>query len=211
LTIKYLETVESTQIYLKNLVKKKSISLPYAVCANMQTKGQGSRENKWEGISGNLFLSFALKIETLPKDLKLESASIYFSYILKSTLQEFGSSVWLKWPNDFYVGEKKIGGMITNVVNDVLVCGVGINIVKAPLGYAKLDVSVVLEEMLNIFFKNVEKRASWKQVFSKYKLEFYKSKNFSTHNNSLKYSLQSAILQTDGSITINDERIYSLR
>ena len=99
--ITYLESVDSTQTYLKSKIQTKEIVAPHAVVANMQTSGLGSRDNSWTGFQGNLFLSFALKLDELPKDLKLESASIYFSYILKITLSELNSKVLIKWPNDF--------------------------------------------------------------------------------------------------------------
>ena len=100
-----VESVDSTQTYLKSKIKANEISAPHAVVANMQTSGLGSRDNLWEGLEGNLFLSFAMKLDSLPKDLKLESASIYFSYILKMTLSELNSKVLIKWPNDFYIND----------------------------------------------------------------------------------------------------------
>lgn len=207
----YLDSVDSTQKYLKELIQEGKISLPCAVVADSQTEGIGSRGNSWSGVKGNLFLSFATSLNELPKDLKLESASIYFSYILKETLSEFNSALWLKWPNDFYIGDKKIGGMITNLVKDTLVCGVGLNIAEAPLGFGKLDVVVDRDELIERYFNNIKKMNSWKQVFSKYKIEFYKNQNFYTHNKNLIISLGDASLQSDGSIVINGERIYSLR
>ena len=211
LQIRFLDRVDSTQTYLKELIKENKVSLPYAVVSKIQTHGVGSRDNFWSGLDGNLFLSFALHIESLPKDLKLESASIYFAYILKEALAKLGSSVWLKWPNDFYIDDKKIGGMITNIVDDKLICGVGINIVNAPENFAKLDLKISIDKLLNKYFKSIEKNVSWKQVFSKYELEFQSNKNFFTHNNNIKISLENANLQDDGSIVVNDERIYSLR
>ncbi|MCW8838711.1 MAG: biotin--[acetyl-CoA-carboxylase] ligase [Thiovulaceae bacterium] len=209
--ITYLESVDSTQTYLKSLIKNSSVELPHAISAELQTGGIGSRNNSWTGYKGNLFLSFAIKLNDLPKDLKLESASIYFAYILKETLKYENSQVWLKWPNDFYIGDKKIGGMITNIVSDALVCGVGINLVDAPENFDKLDINISKEKLLNNYFKNIENLISWKQIFSKYKLEFYRNRNFFTHNTNYKISLSDAELQDDGSIIINDERIYSLR
>ncbi|MDQ1267457.1 MAG: Biotin--[acetyl-CoA-carboxylase] ligase [Campylobacterota bacterium] len=207
----YLKSVGSTQKYLKELIQEGKISLPCAVIADSQTDGIGSRGNSWSGAKGNLFLSFATPLNKLPKDLKLESASIYFSYILKETLSEFGSALWLKWPNDFYIGDKKIGGMITNLVKDALVCGVGLNIAEAPLNFGKLDVVVERNELIERYFSNIKKMNLWKQVFSKYKIEFYKNQNFHTHNKNLIISLGDATLCSDGSIVINGERIYSLR
>ena len=211
LKIRYLESVDSTQLYLKKILKEKKIVAPYAIVAQMQTDGQGSRDNSWTGMKGNLFVSFCVPLQDLPTDLKLESASIYFAYILKEILSDEGSQVWLKWPNDFYVKNLKIGGMITSLLNDTVICGVGLNLVANPIGYAKLDIKVNVEDLLNKYFINLEKKIVWKQIFSKYKLEFYKNQNFSTHINSLKISLDEALLQDDGSIVINNERVYSLR
>ncbi|WP_415398115.1 biotin--[acetyl-CoA-carboxylase] ligase [Sulfurimonas sp. CS5] len=207
----YLKTIGSTQNHLKELLKTKEIKLPFAVVADAQTDGIGSRENRWNSLEGNLFLSFAIEIKNLPKDLKLESASIYFAYILKIILNSLNSDVWIKWPNDFYIKDKKIGGMITNIVDDSLVCGVGLNMTTQPDGFAKLDIEVCREELLQKYFKKIEKKISWKQVFSKYELEFDKNKNFFTHNKGLRIPLEDVRLQSDGSIVRNGERIYSLR
>lgn len=206
-----LDSVESTQTYLKELIKQKKLSPPVAVVAKMQTDGIGSRDNSWQGMDGNIFLSFALSLEELPKDLKLESSSIYFAYILKETLAEFNSSVWLKWPNDFYVNNKKIGGMITNIVNDTIICGVGINIANSPEGKDKLDVEININQFVERYLMKVKKKSLWKQVFSNYRLEFHKNKDFFTHDENLRISLEDATLQNDGSIVVNDKRMYSLR
>jgi len=211
LQILFLDSVDSTQRYLKDLIKEDKIALPYAVVANSQTDGVGSRGNSWMGMDGNLFLSFAIDINELPQDLKLESASIYFSYILKEVLSELNSSVWLKWPNDFYIDNKKIGGMITNIVKETIICGVGLNLVTAPDTFEKLDIEIERDNLLNLYMRKIENCSSWKQVFSKYKLEFYKNQNFFTHDKNLVISLEDARLQSDGSLLINGKRIYSLR
>jgi len=214
LKIIYLDSVDSTQVYLKSLLKNKSIQLPFAVSADMQTSGIGSRNNSWIGCKGNLFLSFAIHTSQMPKDLKLESASIYYAYILKEVLKSYGSKVWLKWPNDFYIDNSKIGGMITNLVGDILICGVGLNLTTSPDEFKKLDIDISKEDLLKKYFIFLEKKTLWKQVFSNYKLEFHLSKNFQTHSNDdikNKVSLKDASLNSDGSIMINNERIYSLR
>ena len=211
MTIFYLDEVDSTQTYLKELLKKKEVCSPVAVVAKRQTNGQGSRGNSWIGEDGNLFLSFCISIKELPKDLKLESSSIYFSYIMKQVLEDNGSKVWLKWPNDFYIGNFKIGGTITNIVKDDLVCGIGLNLVAAPNTFEKLDIEISLENILNCYFNYLKKNIEWKHIFSKYKLEFYKSKTYFVHSGNDKISLGDASLQDDGSIISNGQRIFSLR
>ena len=207
----FFKTLPSTQLHLKELLKNSSTKVPVAVVADIQTAGVGSRNNSWNSQEGNLFLSFALSLDDLADDLQLASASIYFSYILKETLECFGSEVFLKWPNDLYLKDKKIGGMITNVVNKRLICGVGLNLKKLDDGFAYLDVSISREVLLKKYFENIEKKTLWKQVFSKYKLNFRTNKKFFTHINGIKVSLSEAVLEDDGSLNINGERIYSLR
>ncbi len=209
--ILYLKSVDSTQIYIQELLHNKKIKPPCAIVADSQTDGKGSRDNRWEGVDGNLFLSFAISLEELPSDLRLESSSIYFAFILKETLWEFNSKLWLKWPNDFYIGDLKVGGMITNIVGNTLVCGVGLNLVNSPKGFTTLDIEISKEELVQTYFKNLQKKFSWKQVFSKYKLEFYRNQKFFTHNKNLRISLSEAELQSDGSIIVDNERIFSLR
>ena len=207
----FFKSLPSTQIYLRDLLKAKDQELPLAIVADIQTKGIGSRDNRWISKEGNLFLSFAIKLEKLPKDLKLESASIYFSYILKETLEAFGSKVFVKWPNDLYVGESKIGGMITHIVGESLICGVGINMRKGDSIFGSLDIDIDKKTLLEKYFINIEKVCLWKQVFSKYKLNFQTNQKFFTHINGEKVSLSEAVLEDDGSLNINGQKVYSLR
>jgi len=209
--ILWLDEIDSTQGYLIDALKSKRLEAPICVGATLQTAGRGSRGNSWIGEEGNFFISFAIKRSSLPNDLKLESSSIYFATILKETLKVLGSKVWLKWPNDFYLGEQKLGGLITNLVGDSLVCGVGINLTNAPETFAMIDIEISPEELSNFYMLRLKCFPSWKQIFSKFQLEFERSKSFSTHSNNLLIELNDAVLCEDGSLECNGQRIYSLR
>ena len=205
------KSLDSTQKYLLDKVKKSEIDTPALVLALSQTNGKGSRNNTWESGEGNLYFSFAIDLKDLSEDLALESSSIYFSYILKELIAKEGSSLWMKWPNDFYINDKKIGGTITNVYKDILICGIGINTKSAPKGFATLDIDIDQRTLLENFKIELLKKHSWKLVFSKFKVEFELSKKFSTHYKNEKISLNKAILQDDGSLICDGKRIYSLR
>lgn len=209
--IHWFDELESTQTYLKEELKQGRLKSPVAIVANRQTDGIGSRGNGWIGLEGNLFFSFAIARTELPSDLALESSSIYFSYLLKETLAEENSQVWLKWPNDFYLKEMKIGGTITFLRDNDLVCGIGLNLLKSPQSFAHLDIEIDKKELLNKFFKKIKKKSSWKQIFSKFEIEFTHSKKHSTHFENNKISLENADLNDDGSLNIDGQRIYSLR
>jgi len=211
LTIHWLDSVGSTQRYLLDALKSSELTAPVCIAANEQTAGSGSRGNSWDGLAGNLFFSFAVARSTLPKDLRLESSSIYLTYLLKEVLSEAGSQVWLKWPNDFYLGDKKIGGAMTNLYGEILVCGIGLNMKQAPDGFEILDIDISQNVLLDTFFKKLKKSFSWKQIFSKFELEFERSRMTATTVDRAKVSLKNAILLEDGSIECNGQRIYSLR
>ena len=206
-----LDSVDSTQRYLLDALKEGNLLVPVCVTASRQEAGKGSRGNSWSGLEGNLFFSFAITKSELPADLKLESSSIYFTYLLKELLAEMGSSVWLKWPNDFYLGDKKIGGAITNLYKETLICGIGLNTKVAPEGFSKLDIEISNESLLEDYFEVIKILPSWKKIFRNYEVEFVKSRNFFTHSGETKLSLEHARLLDDGSIECDGQRIFSLR
>ncbi len=211
LEIIFLDSVESTHTYLKQHIKLHGYTQPIAVVTQQQTNGVGSRNNNWEGKDGNLFFSFVIDKDLLPNDLSIQSSSIYFSYILKNILSDLGSQVWLKWPNDFYVNDKKIGGTITNYSNDLYYCGIGLNLKKINSEFGYLDINVDIKTLLNVYFKVVIQKIRWKQIFSKYRIEFGYSKQYKTTIDNQKVSLQDAVLNEDGSISIENKKVFSLR
>ena len=209
--ILYFDKLDSTQTYLIEQIREKKLSAPIAVVAKEQIDGVGSRDNSWEGGDGNLFFSFAVNLEDLPKDLLLNSVSIYFSYIMKVVLEGFVTDIWLKWPNDLYYFKSKIGGTITKKIDTVLVCGIGVNLKKSSNSFKALNLNIEADFLLKLYLEEVEKYPSWKQIFSKFALEFGLSKRVSAHIHGEYKSLENAILSQDGSLIINNKRVYSLR
>ncbi|MDQ1298897.1 MAG: BirA family transcriptional regulator [Campylobacterota bacterium] len=209
--IHWFDELASTQTYVIEGLKSKALNSPFCVGASLQTQGRGSRGNEWIGEKGNLFISVAINRSQLPDDLKLESSSLYFAFILKEILSTLGSKVWLKWPNDFYLDAQKMGGVITNLVGDSLVCGIGLNLSSAPLNFSKMDIKITAQEVTNNYIRELEKFPSWKQIFSKFELEFLRSKSFVAHVGEMVFRLGDAVLLEDGSLEHNGQRIFSLR
>jgi len=206
----WFESLKSTQKKILKDLESGVVKAPIAYYTPYQSEGIGSRGNRWIGCRGNFFLSFAIDIKSLPKDMPLASSSIYFSFILKDVLAQMGSKVWIKWPNDFYL-DKKVGGTVTNLKNSLLVVGIGLNLTSAPQGFQKLDVDVDARYLLNRYFTSLSRKTLWKEIFSKYKIEFQKSRDFFVKTKRGNISLKNAVLLEDGSIEINGERIYNLR
>jgi len=219
LEIHSFKILPSTQRYLLEGLHNNTLQVPVAILAQEQSEGQGSRENEWSGGEGNFFASFALDLKILPEDLPLNSASIYFSFIMKKVLLGLGEDIWLKWPNDFYKNDDKVGGTITKKVGHTLVCGIGINLKKSQNGYSALQSDISAEYLLKIYLEALKKFPKWKQIFSEYEVEFELSRKFSVHignyqngqDKDSKKSLANARLEEDGSVNIEGMKVYSLR
>lgn len=209
--IEYVDECHSTQNELIEAIRYGVIKPPYTLVAKSQSLGIGSRGNSWESAKGNLYFSFAVDEETIANDIPSPSMSIYFSCLMSMFLQSLGSKIWVKWPNDFYIDDKKIGGVITTKIKKTYICGMGINLVKSPSYSTILDIEISSNEVVCGFLELLEKRILWKQIFSKFSIEFEKSKEFDSHIADDKISLKSAILCEDGAILINNKKVYSLR
>jgi len=209
--IHWFNHIDSTHQYLITALREGTLLAPCGVGAIHQSKGVGSRGNSWVGQEGNLFFSFCVEEKHLPSDLPLASISIYFSSLMREVLEEKGSHLWLKWPNDFYIGTKKIGGLITTKVGANIVGSIGINICSAPEDFGTLDVVVTPKTLAELLMQKVEEKISWKKVFSIYKIEFDKNRKYFFHLDGKLVSLNDAILCDDGSIELENKKVYSLR
>lgn len=209
--IDWRKSIPSTHQYVSDLLRSNSIVPPYALGCDEQPNGIGSRGNGWIGKRGNLFFSFCVEEKHLPEDLPLASISIYFSALLKHVLEAKGSKVWLKWPNDFYLDEQKIGGIITTKINTSIIGSIGLNLLHSPEEFGVLDIKIKPKELALLFLKVLEEKRVWKKVFSKYQLEFDKNGPYAFHLDGKVVSLRDAILNNDGSITIENKKVYSLR
>lgn len=207
----WFDTLPSTQSYLVEKIKNNELSAPVCIVADTQTNGQGSRANKWESIPDSLLFSFAIPLKTLPSDLRLESASIYFMYLLKDLLADKGSKCWLKWPNDIYVNDKKIAGAITAFLKEreTLVCGIGINFSqtqKFGVCDIKTDKKSLINEYLSVFTAPPE----WKHIFRKFEVEFLKTREKMLLHSSQEYH-KNVTLNSDGSLSVDNKKVFSLR
>lgn len=110
--------------------------VPYqktVITAVKQSAGKGRRGHAWQGLDGNLFFSLVLneKLENLSK-LVLSSSLVLFLTI-KELSGKLNLKLQLKWPNDVFVNDAKISGILFEKgEGDILIAGIGVNIVHAP-------------------------------------------------------------------------------
>ena len=211
LEILYFDELDSTQKYLIDLIKKEKICKKVAVVTKKQTNGIGSRGNSWNSKEGDLLFSFAISKDELPEDLPIQSTSIYFGFLIKEILKEYDNRCWLKWPNDIYIEDKKCGGVITQILKNCVIIGIGINLTPKDESVTYIELENAHNKILFPYFLLLKNLPKWKLIFSKFRVEFKKNLAFSTHYQGEELELQNAILCDDGSLLINNERIYSLR
>ena len=208
--IEIFDTLPSTQKYLINEIKHHNINKEICIIALHQNNGIGSRNNTWNSVDKGLYFSFSKQIDNLPKDLKLESIAIFFSFIFKEMLVLNGSKVWLKYPNDLYIDDHKIGGIMCNIVNNFVVCGIGLNIESSIFSCIESGIIDDIDMFLQSYFSSICSY-TWQDVFNKYQLEFSKNDTFSFHYGNVLIPFKDAKLLYDGSIEIKGEVIYSFR
>ena len=209
--ILYFDELASTQEYLIEAIKTQRLQTPVAVVAKSQPKGIGSRNNSWISHKGDLTFSFAIDKEDLPSDLPLNSTSIYFGFLMKEILSQFNKNIFLKWPNDIYINDKKMGGIVTYFTKNKFIVGIGINLVKRSDNFGFLKLENAQRLILEPYFLLLKKPPSWQEIFNKFRVEFKSSFDFYVHTKEGIKSLKDATLCEDGSLIINNERIYSLR
>lgn len=127
-----LQSVDSTNAEALRAVARGE-SAPFLVLAERQISGRGRRGRKWVSpFAENLYYSLVLRIDGGMR--QLEGLSLVVGLAVLQALRNFGvSAAGLKWPNDVLVGDKKIAGILLELVGDPadvchVVLGIGVNV-----------------------------------------------------------------------------------
>lgn len=130
-----LKSVNSTNRFALELLKKGNPSNGTIIITDEQTDGKGQDKAKWESEKGkNLTFTLILFPGSLKPELQFilnKSIALGIKDLVQAILP--GSTVKIKWPNDIYIGNNKVAGIL--ITNSILgssfeysVIGIGINI-----------------------------------------------------------------------------------
>ena len=137
----HIHCVSSTNIYLNELVEncpleqRRELFPPYfALTVNSQQQGRGRQGKSWESETGkNLLLSVLLYPQVHPslQFYVCRQVSIAVAEFVKETFSI--ENVYIKWPNDIYIKNKKLVGILIEhfLREDCInysIAGIGINI-----------------------------------------------------------------------------------
>lgn len=127
-----MDTVDSTNSVAMYLADK-GAQHGTVVLSESQTKGKGRLGRHWESPGGmNIYMSLILRPTIKTEDATLLTV-IAAVGCARAIIEAADINVGIKWPNDLMSGDKKLGGILTeikSVSGDILfsVTGIGINV-----------------------------------------------------------------------------------
>jgi len=128
-----VESVASTNSYLKELAHSRTLDEGTVIVTRNQTAGKGQQGNAWESEAGkNITCSILLYPSFLPVQHFFLLSEV-ISLGVKETLDAYTDGITIKWPNDIYYCERKIAGIlieneITGSNISMSVAGIGVNV-----------------------------------------------------------------------------------
>jgi BirA family transcriptional regulator, biotin operon repressor / biotin---[acetyl-CoA-carboxylase] ligase len=162
----YQVEVESTNDEARNDISSGRGESGRLYIAEFQTKGRGRGGNSWVCPAGQgLLFSLILEPDVAPALWYRMSLAVGISIV--DVLLELGIEVTLKWPNDLYFEDRKLGGILIENVGGFLIVGVGLNVnvrefpedlaMKAAslnqVSKQQLNREVLLSEMVRSIYK----------------------------------------------------------
>lgn len=157
-----LEEVDSTNKYAKDNIGV--LNNFDVIFTKRQTSGRGRMNRVWEANEDSLAFSIVIKDSVLLNDF--ESISLISAAAVFKAVREICEDVSIKWPNDVYIGSKKVCGILLEGVSfnklEGIIIGIGVNVnnKSLPLDRAtslyletnqEYDISSVLNAILNYF------------------------------------------------------------
>src|SRR3954451_2634719 len=132
-TLHYFKTLGSTMVEAASLVGN---GAPHGtvVIAEEQTSGMGRLGRGWVsqpevGIYCSILLRLAVPSTTFPV------ASLVLGLATAEAIQKSTQLICdLRWPNDVLIDEKKVAGILTHLVDGVIVAGIGVNVNNTSFG-----------------------------------------------------------------------------
>jgi len=130
-----LKEVNSTNDFLKNLLSNsKPLPEGTVIMAESQFAGRGQQLNKWYSQPGkNLTFSLLLNPSFLAIADQFDLNRVISLGVVDALEPLLGNDLKIKWPNDIYYGDKKLGGiLIENIIQGAqlkhAIIGIGLNI-----------------------------------------------------------------------------------
>ena len=92
-----------------------------------QTAGRGRRGAAWHSAPGESLAFSVLLRPTEPKALWPRLA-LAAGLAVAEAVESFGAATGIKWPNDVWIGTRKVAGILVEAGADFVIVGIGLNV-----------------------------------------------------------------------------------
>jgi BirA family biotin operon repressor/biotin-[acetyl-CoA-carboxylase] ligase len=131
--VRHFEKVSSTNTVATAMLREETPAEGTVITASYQESGKGQQGNSWESEPGkNLLMSVILyPVMVSPPDQFIISRMV--SLAVHDVVARHSPAARIKWPNDIYVGDDKIAGILieNSIMGETLgstVAGIGLNV-----------------------------------------------------------------------------------
>ncbi|MFM6967852.1 MAG: biotin--[acetyl-CoA-carboxylase] ligase [Microbacteriaceae bacterium] len=125
--VRWLDSVPSTNTALRDI----PVEHGDCIATVNQTAGRGRVGREWNEIAGKgLAVSLVLTEPVAVPTLLPLVAGVAAIDVLRE-LAGVGDRVWMKWPNDLYIGARKVAGILTEMPEPSrIIVGLGMNLTQ---------------------------------------------------------------------------------
>lgn len=220
--MKYIELdeVDSTNEYIKRNVE--SLEHLTIVRTSFQSKGKGRSDHLWDSQKNeNLLMSILLK--EFSDSSKVHQVTQIIAVAIVKALKSYDIDAFIKWPNDIYVEDLKICGILVEAMYDSslqgVIIGMGLNVNSQGIYQSmanckgkQFDIHEVMVRILTQFliYYKVYLQDSYFHILDKAnELSYLKDKKVTYQEYG---EVVFERLNEDGTITIRDskDRSYSI-
>lgn len=218
----HFSSLPSSNDYLKE--HSKELEEGTVIVPLAQTKGKGRLGRTWLDGGKSLLFSLLLKGESYKPFLHL--LPLLSGVALSLALEEKGFAPNIKWPNDVYLKDKKVAGILLEATTssslDALIIGIGVNVNndhfdesienKATSLFlesgAKMDKEELLASFLRHFDSLLEKEKRGTNSFYDYLAahDYLKGKKISLNYYSENLEVEALGIEKDGSLKVIDQK-----
>ncbi len=161
------------------LYNENSLNIWDSVLVAKQTAGRGQVGREWESPTGNLYAALRLPndglfsthaLAIIVGGILVEKLNDIFSEKCLSASFPANASFRLKWTNDILIRDCnnyfKSGGILVEEKGNCLLCGIGINLLSAPIFSEKLEKNAINPSYISKYYKlgDLSINALWQRL-----------------------------------------------
>ena len=201
-----LEEVDSTNTYLRKLADKGALS-GTLVTSEIQMAGKGRRGHTWiSPKESNIYMSLLIRPDFAPEKSRMLTLIMALA-VAEAINKVTGLSSKIKWPNDIVVNNKKVTGILTEMIINgsnkpyvIIGTGINVNIEEFPDEIKDMASSLKIESGKEQNREEIV--AETLNLFEKYFKEFLKTEDFSL----MKCEYESLLVNRDKEVRVLGEK-----